>query len=192
MNLNKESMGKIRRLILFTIFILVVLWNYQLLFAGVKIIGRVLLPFAIGGSIAFVLNVPMVILEEKIFKKISFLFITAILMLSMTLPMIAQGNVTFNAGTKDFVFKPGSDESPTDLFSSFKDVMPGDKLTDTIKIVNEKVKDVAKHTAKNVSKCNGCTMVDELLVGSTARNTNVVENVNRNNDEADLPRNHSE
>ncbi|MBE6572876.1 MAG: hypothetical protein E7652_00610 [Ruminococcaceae bacterium] len=77
-----------------------------------------------------------------IIKKFSFLFITAVIIVSMTLPLFAQGNVTFNANTKDFIFKPGSDKSPTDLFTSFKDVMPGDKLTDSIKVVNEKVKDV--------------------------------------------------
>lgn len=69
MDLNKENMKKIRRLILFTILILVGLWNYRLLYAGFKIVGRVLLPFAVGGAIAFILNVPLVLFENKVFKK---------------------------------------------------------------------------------------------------------------------------
>ena len=69
MDLNKENMKKIRRLILFTILILVGLWNYRLLYAGFKIVGRVLLPFAVGGAIAFILNVPLVLFENKVLKK---------------------------------------------------------------------------------------------------------------------------
>lgn len=65
MDLNKENMKKIRELILFTIFILVALWNYRLLFSGVKFLGNVIFPFALGGAIAFVLNVPMHFIEQK-------------------------------------------------------------------------------------------------------------------------------
>lgn len=67
MNLNKENMKKIKQLILFTIFVLVALWNYKALITGIKVIGRVILPFAIGGGIAFVLNAPMNFIEKKIF-----------------------------------------------------------------------------------------------------------------------------
>jgi len=69
MDLNKESLKKIRGLILFTIFVLVALWNYKLLFSGVKLVGKVILPFAIGGAIAFILNVPMHFIERKLFGK---------------------------------------------------------------------------------------------------------------------------
>lgn len=67
MNLNKENMKKIKQLILFTIFVLVALWNYKALITGIKVIGRVILPFVIGGGIAFVLNAPMHFIEKKIF-----------------------------------------------------------------------------------------------------------------------------
>lgn len=72
MDLNKENMKKIRGLILFTILILVALWNYKLLFGGIKFLGHVILPFALGGAIAFVLSVPMNFIEEKLFKKTKF------------------------------------------------------------------------------------------------------------------------
>ncbi len=69
MDLNNENLKKIRGLILFTIFVLVALWNYKMLFSGVKLVGKVLLPFAIGGAIAFVINLPMNFIERKLFGK---------------------------------------------------------------------------------------------------------------------------
>ncbi len=69
MDFNKETLKKIRGLILFTIFILVVLWNFELVFDGIKFLWRVILPFVIGGVIAFIVNIPMTFLEEKIFGK---------------------------------------------------------------------------------------------------------------------------
>ena len=69
MNLNDDNIKKIRGLILFTAIVLVAAWNYESVFQLIKFLGRVILPFALGGAIAFVLNVPMHYLEEKIFGK---------------------------------------------------------------------------------------------------------------------------
>lgn len=69
MDLNKETLKKIRGLILFTIFVLVALWNFELVFDGIKFLWSVILPFVIGGVIAFIANIPMTFLEEKIFSK---------------------------------------------------------------------------------------------------------------------------
>lgn len=69
MDLNKDNLKKIRGLILFTILILVALWNYKLLFSGAKLIGNVFFPFALGGAIAFVINLPMNFIERKLFGK---------------------------------------------------------------------------------------------------------------------------
>lgn len=69
MDLNKENIKKLRGLILFTVFVFVALYNYKILFAGIKLIGKVMLPFVIGGAIAFVLNVPMNFIERKLFGK---------------------------------------------------------------------------------------------------------------------------
>ena len=69
MNLDKDYLKKIRGLILFTIFVLVALWNYELVFDGVQFVWGVIFPFVLGGVIAFIVNIPMRFFEEKIFDK---------------------------------------------------------------------------------------------------------------------------
>ena len=49
----------------------------------------------------------------------------------------ANGKVTYNGNAKKFIFAPGSDYSPTDLFPNFKSVMPGDTITQNITVKNE-------------------------------------------------------
>lgn len=70
MDLNKYNIKKIRGLIFFTIFIFVALWNYKVLLSGIKFVGHVLFPFALGGAIAFILNVPMHFVEENILGRL--------------------------------------------------------------------------------------------------------------------------
>ena len=69
MKLDKDNIKKIRGLILFTIFVLVVLWNYELVFTGLGFLGGVILPFAVGGALAFLVNIPMSFFEKKLFGK---------------------------------------------------------------------------------------------------------------------------
>lgn len=70
MDLNEYNIKKIRGLIFFTIFIFVALWNYKVLLSGIKFVGHVLFPFALGGAIAFILNVPMHFVEENILGRL--------------------------------------------------------------------------------------------------------------------------
>ncbi len=44
--------------------------------------------------------------------------------------------VYFEGGAENFVFYPGTSWSETDLFDDFKDVMPGDTLTEEIRVRN--------------------------------------------------------
>lgn len=68
MNLDKESIKKLRQLIVFTIVILIACWNYAIIFEWIGLAFGIIFPFLLGGAIAFVLNVPMSFLEEKIFR----------------------------------------------------------------------------------------------------------------------------
>ena len=69
MNLNKENLKKIRGLIVFTVILLIALWNYSLI---LDVLGQgvgIVYPFLLGGAIAFVINVPMSFFEEKAVSK---------------------------------------------------------------------------------------------------------------------------
>lgn len=71
-------------------------------------------------------------------KKIIFLLTACILALSTVMPVYAaDGKVTYSGNAGKFVFEPGSDYSLTDLFPNFKDVMPGDTLTQKITVKND-------------------------------------------------------
>ena len=63
-------MKKIRELIVFTAFLVVALWKFDVVIEVLKSIWKIVFPFALGGAIAFVINVPMSFLEKKMLGKI--------------------------------------------------------------------------------------------------------------------------
>lgn len=70
-------------------------------------------------------------------KTIASLVMMLVLLLGIGAPAYAlDGNVTYQGGAEKFVFTPGSGYTDTDLFDGFKNVMPGDELTQTIQVKN--------------------------------------------------------
>jgi hypothetical protein len=67
-------------------------------------------------------------------KKGLFLLLALFLLIQ---PVAAQGGeVTYSGDSGSFIFAPGSDYSPTDLFAGLKDLMPGDTITQRITVRN--------------------------------------------------------
>ena len=69
-------------------------------------------------------------------KRLFALIMVLALCLSLTPAALADSSVTYQGQAEKFVFAPGSDYSPTDLFENFKGVMPGDTLTQKIDVRN--------------------------------------------------------
>ena len=70
-------------------------------------------------------------------KRLCMIILCLLLVLSMSVTAFAAGSGTYDGDADKFIFAPGSDYSPTDLFSDFKNVMPGDTLTEQILIKND-------------------------------------------------------
>lgn len=75
-------------------------------------------------------------------KKLFSIMLVLLLALSLATTAFAAGSVTYEGSAKEFIFAPGSKHSPTDLFADFKDVMPGDTLTEQVLIKNDASKSV--------------------------------------------------
>nr|MBR4281095.1 hypothetical protein [Clostridia bacterium] len=70
-------------------------------------------------------------------KKTISIFLALLLVLSLCSGAMADASVSFVGDAEKFVFLPGSEYSDSDLFENFKDVLPGDVLTQKITVKND-------------------------------------------------------
>ena len=73
---------------------------------------------------------------KRTWKAIASLVMMLVLLLGIGAPAYADGTVSYKGGAEKFVFLPGSSYTDTDLFDGFKNVMPGDTLTQTVEVRN--------------------------------------------------------
>ena len=70
-------------------------------------------------------------------KRIFSLCLVFLLVSSAMFPVHAVGSVTYDTDANKFIFAPGTEDSLTNLFGNFQNVMPGDTLTEQILIKND-------------------------------------------------------
>ena len=183
MNLNKENLKKIRGLIVFTVILLIALWNYSLI---LDVLGQgvgIVYPFLLGGAIAFVINVPMSFFEEKLFqnqmmknKKVEqrlarpvSLIITLIVVVSViglvvfgVLPKLGDTFISIGKGIQSFM--PKAQSWAEEIFHNNKEIKEWlDSLTlDWDKIINE----VVKFFTSGASSVLGSTFVVARRIAS--------------------------
>lgn len=76
-------------------------------------------------------------------KRVTRVVLALIMMMTVAVSAsAADGNVIYSGDAGKFIFAPGSEHSLTDLFPEFKDVMPGDTLTQKIVVKNNAKKSV--------------------------------------------------
>lgn len=74
---------------------------------------------------------------KHIIKRAAALWCAVLFALLFSVTAFAQSKVSYEGTAGEFIFEPGSTYSPTDLFAEFKNVMPGDSLTEKITVKND-------------------------------------------------------
>ena len=66
MTLDKETLKKLRWLIVFTILVFAAVWNLDIVISALQFLIGILAPFLLGAAIAFILSVPMARIEKTL------------------------------------------------------------------------------------------------------------------------------
>lgn len=69
MNLDKQTLKKLRGLIVFTILLFLGIQHIDVVLNAVRLLLRLVFPFLLGGCMAFIINVPMSALEQLLFSR---------------------------------------------------------------------------------------------------------------------------
>ena len=142
MNLNNESIKKIRGLILFTALIVIGLWKYDIILDAIAFLFNIMFPFILGGAIAFILNVPMNFIERvlfsnravkdnKIIKKVkkplslilSIMLVLGVIFIVIFVVFPQLGNTILMLGDNIKVFLPKVQSWAEDLFKNNTEII---------------------------------------------------------------------
>jgi LPXTG-motif cell wall-anchored protein len=74
---------------------------------------------------------------KKVFTTTVSLLLALMLICGFTFSVSAAGKVTYSEDSDKFIFEPGSKYSPTDLFTEYKGLMPGDSVKQEITVRND-------------------------------------------------------
>lgn len=101
---------------------------------------------------------------KKTTKRLFSLVLAMVMMAGFAITSSAAGLVTYEGEAKEFIFTPGTEYSPTDLFTDFKNIMPGDSISQTVRVVNNGKEG---HTTKIYLKALGPTdIADGTVLGN--------------------------
>lgn len=142
MEFDRESVKKIRGLIIFTAIIVLCLWEYNKVFDILGFVFHIMFPFILGGAIAFVLNVPMNFVERHLFGSekarksractkaarpvsmlIVLLLVFGVIAVVMFILIPQLGRTFANLGDSIQAFIPRVQAWANDLFHNNKEVM---------------------------------------------------------------------
>lgn len=79
---------------------------------------------------------------KKIISMLISLLVVTAMTCGLSISAYAAGTVTYSADSSKFIFEPGSSHSPTDLFTEYKGLMPGDSVSQDITVKNDSSYDV--------------------------------------------------
>ena len=118
MDLNKKNMKNWMLLIVFAVLVYGVVQRIEILAAGFAFLYSIIMPFVLGGAMAFVLNIPMHFLEKRLFRKakkrkfvrpaclvLSILFVVAVIqiVLLVVLPEVATTFASISKNIEAFL-----------------------------------------------------------------------------------------
>lgn len=142
MELSRETVKRIKGLIIFAALVMACLWKYDVVISVLAFIFHVIFPFVLGGAIAFILNVPMNFIQrhlfaperieghkiqKKIARPVSMLIVIfgviGIVALVMFVLIPQLGETFSNLGKSIQVFIPKVQEWAEKLFHDNKEIM---------------------------------------------------------------------